>query len=394
MKYIAATLMCSMMWFNPVLPKVWANPFGSLPGPHSLPDSVDLPMIAKWTARSSAQSLAFSPDGKRLAWGGLGEIVLFSLQGEEIQILKASAREVQIDGATIEPQENLLRPERSPSYAVKCLAWSFDSKQIAASVDEGGVGVWDVETGRLIHRLGEQRWGTISLAWSPDSRYLAVGGGDGSVIIFESGQGTIKFRLQGDKPVQCLAFSKDNSSLISVSIVGDRKPQNTQIDRWNVSDGKLIISSVHNNGSSPSVAVSASGRLVVTYSTDQNLMQGRGTQFFDSETGDMVLGQRGITGRWPKFCFTSSEDRVATAIHSFDHKDVGGFIWDIKTQEITARFTTYRFGTGEPTYPENVGAPFTGLHLAVSPQNVVGVAVGRSIFLWGKKNPTPVSAPE
>ena len=74
-----------------------------------------------------------------------------------------------------------------------CMDFSPDGKLLAVGYADGTVCVWDVASGKLLHRISahtnkdHKRTSAHSLAFSPDSRRLATGGSDTLIHIYPMG---------------------------------------------------------------------------------------------------------------------------------------------------------------------------------------------------------------
>lgn len=82
------------------------------------------------------------------------------------------------------------------SPQVNTLAWSPDSQRLAAGDGNGGVYMWQAQTGTLLRTLGEQRLPVFAVAWSPDGRYLAAAVGR-TVLVWEVATGKQVYQFAG-----------------------------------------------------------------------------------------------------------------------------------------------------------------------------------------------------
>jgi WD40 repeat protein len=200
---------------------------------------------------------AVSPDGKTIAVGGSGSVVvLFDLHtGKEIQRLKKKDDEFNVYGAAFTPDSRMLvvwysadnivyhwdltsgkkvreytfldqeDPTRAAPPAVGgrpvyVAAVSPDGRIVAFGSQSRFLEVRDLATGELLHRLTKLPDGVCPLAFSPDSRMLAWSGwwNDPTVHLIEVATGQERQRFAGHTGrVLSLSFSADGTALISGS---------------------------------------------------------------------------------------------------------------------------------------------------------------------------------
>lgn len=121
-------------------------------------------VVRKLTSFDPTRSVAFSPDGRRLAVTGT----------DGVQILDVS-------GAVIRSFDSGIIYET---------AFSPDGRRLATANRDKSVGVWDVATGRQLHRMTGHTGIVTNVAFSPDGRLVASGGEDGTARLWnaETGQ--------------------------------------------------------------------------------------------------------------------------------------------------------------------------------------------------------------
>jgi WD40 repeat protein len=128
------------------------------------------PPIRTFTFDSRVNGVAFSPDGKRLAAGGMDRIVKIwdTTTWQEILTL------------------------RDPTGGISCLAYSPDSQRIATGGTDATVKLWDAATGnvqRILH--GHTHW-VSAVVFSPDSQRVASSSFDGTVKLWNAGASVAK----------------------------------------------------------------------------------------------------------------------------------------------------------------------------------------------------------
>lgn len=206
-------------------------------------------------------SLSFTPDGKFIASGSDGRIIIWSVQelkkAGEISLPGCRARSVRFspDGKYIESScadtvriweikhggfisklfgSGLSFAQKrtldfgSPVYAT---AISPDSQYIAAAGEGGMIKVWRAEDGYLVYSMHAHEGIIWTLDFSEKGSLLASGGADRLLKTWDASDGKLKDTIAGqDDEVYCAAFSRDGSKLAAAS-------RNAMVRVWNISRG-------------------------------------------------------------------------------------------------------------------------------------------------------------
>lgn len=144
-------------------------------------------LVADWKT-GQADAVALSPDGKLLAAGGTlpegtdhdGVIQVWSL-GEPAE-----------NKAHLE--KTLLYKVRADPDGLWCLAFSPDGKVLASGGVKPVVKLWDAATGELLGKLEGHSGQVRDLAFSADGKTLASTGRDRSVLVWQIGGATTNLR--------------------------------------------------------------------------------------------------------------------------------------------------------------------------------------------------------
>jgi eukaryotic-like serine/threonine-protein kinase len=160
---------------------------------------------------------------------------------------------------------------------VSCVTFSRDGKRLASSSMDGTVKIWDIAIGRVQFTLSGRAGPAYYAAFDPDSRSLASGNMNGSVKIWDCSTGKELFSLTGHvAPVTRVAFSPDGLRLASGS-------DDNTVKIWNSATGKELFSLKGHTGFVTSLAFSPDGQRLASGSRDHTV------KIWDSSTGREVF---------------------------------------------------------------------------------------------------------
>ena len=264
----------------------------------------DLDRLAVFEAGSLTHSLAFSPDGRRLAAGSRdGRLRLWEVLsilprnafGEPVMVLEAHKKGVNclafsLDGLHLASGGNdavvrlwdvatgeMLSMVIGGTYAVPGIA--FEPKEAGLAIINGDVVRFrEVESGRIIGTLRADAW-LYSLAFHPDGELLAVGDGANTIWLWPVAAASSTSPDAGLQPVLFtgttaltgspalvwkLAFSPDGRLLASA--VGDG-----MLYLWDVFEAELVGSITAHDGGTTSLAFSPDGHRLASGGLDGKL---------------------------------------------------------------------------------------------------------------------------
>jgi WD40 repeat protein len=208
-----------------------------------------------------AGDAAFSPDGKVLAIGstfwdpkaegvGHSEMKLFDLKGKLVRTLekngpggvrpvfssdgKLLAISNRNHGTQLFDVDTGKLLHKLDKRMTQEVVFSPDDKTIACGYVDGTVAIWDVSTGKLLHSEKSGCKEIYSVTWNPKGDVLASSGRDGKIILWEPSKFEKLKELEAPFWVIQVRFTADGSRLMAASAADHSATTDRKIVVWAV----------------------------------------------------------------------------------------------------------------------------------------------------------------
>jgi WD40 repeat protein len=252
----------------------------------------------------SILTIAFSPDGKRLATGDTDSCIRLWNVATGEQIATCLGHEDWVRGIAFSPDGQMLasgsedktirlwQVESGQSIAIleghRSWVWSVnfspDGKLLASGSDDREIRLWDVASHRCINTLTEHQNLVRSVCFSPNGNLLASGSTDYTVRLWDVATGNcLKVLKQHTRGVRSVVFSPNGELLSSGST-------DKTICLWDVATGECLRTLQGHRGWVWSVAFSPDGKRLASGGEDHTV------RLWQVDTGECVNILRGHSG--------------------------------------------------------------------------------------------------
>jgi WD40 repeat protein len=168
---------------------------------------------------------------------------------------------------------------------IKSVCWNRDGgRAVSVSHSDGTVKEWDVESGEIVLTIETGLQGMHAVIFSPNSTMIATGGGhaieqegQGEFLkIWDAKTGELVTNLKGHTwPVYCLAWIPDGKTLISGSL-------GSSIRMWNTTTWQQIAVLTGHTRMVHDITISPNGRILASASWDHT------AQLWNLENGQPI----------------------------------------------------------------------------------------------------------
>jgi WD40 repeat protein len=265
-------------------------------------------------------SVAFSPDGSRLASGSWDNTVKVwdARNGAEVATLRGHT--AQVFSVAFSPDGSRLATASGDKTAklwdartgaelttlggdagpVVSVCFSPDGARLASAAQDNTVKVWDTRSGTAVATLRGHTNPVLSVAFSPDGSRIASGDAGAKVKVWDARSGTEVCTLRGHTfPVYTVAFSPDSTRIASGSM-------DTTMKVWDAHDGAALTTFRGHTHFVTSVCYSPDGVHIASASLDQTV------KVTDARSGAEVATLRGHTDRVLSVAYSPDGSRLAS----------------------------------------------------------------------------------
>jgi WD40 repeat protein/tRNA A-37 threonylcarbamoyl transferase component Bud32 len=304
-------------------------------------------------------SVAYSPDGRRLASAGDDRTIKLwdTTTGQAIRTLVSnqyvlavafhpSGAQLASAGSNQTPGDRrvtvwdagtgqVIRTfQQVHTKAIDQLAYSPDGKTLASTSRDGTVKLWESDTGSLMRPLKDHRDGVSSkIVFSPNGKtLLSAGGGESTTRFWDLATGQVSAILKDTGWI--LAISADGKTLATGSSDGT-------IKLWDIAAGSVVrtFRDHHNVDPIINLAFSRDGKTLAS-SGDT----GQAVTLWDATTGNLLRSLKGHTGTILDIAFSPDGVHLASACN-----DLTVRIWDT-TRDQGARSLPEKDDVGGVTF--------------------------------------------
>jgi WD40 repeat protein len=206
--------------------------------------------IVSWDIATGRQNLSVATDQ-----GAINGLAL-SRDGRQLASCGSNGTVKVWDAANLKESRKLVGLPNNSSNNGRSLAWSPDGRQLALGGIDGSsptnrtpigtVIIWNIATGKQGQTLRGHSETVLSVSWSPDGHWLASGSKDKTIKIWNVSTGREERTLQGHSfPVFSVAWSKNGHRLASGAsglVFGSGQGKTGEVRIWETETWEQVFS--------------------------------------------------------------------------------------------------------------------------------------------------------
>lgn len=273
----------------------------------------------EWRALHEGTPRPTKPEHAEFALSAAGDVVVYRIKGQAHDIVYHHGTDRVIGRVSLQGNN-----DRVPRCDV-----TRDGRWCAQIVSPESVHVHDTKTGQVIHELqvGHPNASVRAIAFSQDCQKLAVGNELGYLIVFDVQSGRILHRLWlGQyKRIAAVAFSPQNNR------VAASDDQAGQVYSWSLPDGKPFATISTKIETVRQMVFAPDGTRLLLGGDSRN--GGTSVQLLDTETGQDCLGATGASSPIARLVYSPDSRLIATF-----EADQQIHVWDADSARL---LTTY-----------------------------------------------------
>jgi WD40 repeat protein/transcriptional regulator with XRE-family HTH domain len=282
---------------------------------------------------SGIDSVAFTPDGKQLATGGVDGKISFWQVADGKQLLTLQGHQSWILSVSFSPNGEMLasggedftirlwnvasgeclKELEGHRNSVFSISFSPDGQTLASGDEDSTIRLWDVASGRCLKTLEGHTGRVWSISFSPDGRTLASGSNDATIRLWNVQNGQCLKTLQGNVGgIRSVHFNVDSQVIAGG---GD----DAAIRLWNVEDGQCLRVLHGHTGVIQSISFSPDGQAIASGSFDASI------RLWNVEDGQCLKMLHGHTQAIRSVNFSPDGQTLASGSYDFSIR-----LWNVQ----------------------------------------------------------------
>ncbi|NEP18280.1 MAG: hypothetical protein F6J97_15475 [Leptolyngbya sp. SIO4C1] len=254
-----------------------------------------------------------------------------------ITLLRGQAMEASDDSG--QAQEPATEASRMVGEVANAIAFTPNSRLVAAGLSDGTVRIWIADTGQAVRSLQGHAYAVRAIAIAPDGRTLASASADQTVRLWDLRTGQLRQTMRSEAGiVHTLLISPDGQRLATAS-------DGNVLQLWDAQTGQLIRTLVSSNNQQQ--------RMPIVFSPDSQTVAAadsdRSVKLWNARTGARIITFRGHLAAPRHLAFSPNSQRLASS------DGLTARLWNLQTYQAERTLDLIQTA-GHPAMPDNLGS--------------------------------------